>query len=451
MDSSPARTLPSAAVNLLRLPFVAVYTILKAPSIVFLLTLSTFMFFPPDVPLLPFDRLAFAFLLWVAYSSTLFTRTRIAPHRPLALAMGGMLLLSFFSALTLPFDIRTWSFLANKFIVPYSMFFMAGLILRTDRAVKHFFWFAALSLSYLIFTSVVYMAGLNFLVFPKYIGDSMYPRHIERARGPFLQAVANGTALVMLGLLCHYWFQKKKTRGGRTLLFFAPLPIAVLLTMTRAVWLSFLLCVFVLFFRSGRRPAAKIALAVVAAALLGVFALIPGTSLNRSVAKRFSEEKPLEFRFAVYEAGCRMFAARPVFGWGVNQTPKHLVDYTTSFHLSNRQWVVHNTYLEVLIEHGIIGFVFFGLIIFYLLRLGRNLPPPGEKPDSGGLDSEVLPYWRLMVVIYLLNGMFVSMSYQFINALLFTVAGMIHRAETQAAAPPDSPRRTGGPGGTVVK
>src|SRR5437764_509128 len=72
--------------------------------------------------------------------------------------------------------------------------------------------------------------------------------HVDRARGPFLQAVANGLCLNLLGLTALDSFRRRKLRGIVAGILFLAVPLAILATKTRAVWIASALSVLCLMF-----------------------------------------------------------------------------------------------------------------------------------------------------------------------------------------------------------
>jgi hypothetical protein len=63
-------------------------------------------------------------------------------------------------------------------------------------------------------------------------------------------------------------------------------------------------------------------------------------------------------------------------------------------------------------------------VVVALFRIGRKRP--GTHSPAGNFpDAQFRSLWPLIVVVYLLNGCFVVMNYQFVNGLLFTLAGML--------------------------
>ena len=98
-------------------------------------------------------------------------------------------------------------------------------------------------LGYLCLIAILFLFGAKGLIFPRYILDESLGIHADRARGPFLQAVANGVTLNLLGLIALDSFRRGRLKRLPALLFLIALPLAILATRTRAVWLSFAGCI----------------------------------------------------------------------------------------------------------------------------------------------------------------------------------------------------------------
>jgi len=69
-------------------------------------------------------------------------------------------------------------------------------------------------------------------------------------------------------------------------------------------------------------------------------------------------------------------------------------------------------------------------------RLGR-LPVPRAEPE-GFLNYQFHRIWPVLLGIYWVNAAVVVMNYQFVNGLLFTMAGMLAAQGRRAAAIPFS-------------
>jgi len=287
-------------------------------------------------------------------------------------------------------------------------------------ALRRFEIFSLGVLAYLCVIAILFLLDARALIFPGYIVDETVGIHADRARGPFLQAVANGMTINMLALIALDSFRRLRLRGALAMFFFVAVPIAVLATKTRAVWLGFAGSVIVLMFSSSKRVRYA-CLALIVAAALAVCSAITFGNPNNSIADRFEEQSPVEFRIAMYRAGWEMFLEKPVFGWGIRDMQAELASRVDDFH--QEEFFLHNAYLEILVQHGLLGIALYLWIVVDLVRLGRHA---GSTSLHGQfLDRGFQSIWVVFVLVYLINASFVVMNYQFANGLLFTFAGML--------------------------
>jgi putative inorganic carbon (HCO3(-)) transporter len=318
------------------------------------------------------------------------------------------------------FDQETWSLLASKLLVPFAMFHIAGLIFTGEARLRHFEIFCLVVLAYLTFTAIAFLSGAHALIFPRFILNADLGIHVDRARGPLLQAVANGVSLNVLGLVALHSYMRRKIRGLALAMLLAAVPVAILATLTRAVWLSFAgaLVAFAFLFWRGSSRRLLLAIAIVAAAALAL--LFSSEQLRSTLDDRLNEEGPVEFRQAVYAGAWEMFLERPLTGWGFHRMPDELPRHVTGYH--EKILYPHNTYLELLAEQGAVGFGLYAWLMWELWSLRRTVMPEHEE---GFLNRNFHRLWPIILGVYWLNAAFVVMSYQFVNALIFSMAGML--------------------------
>jgi putative inorganic carbon (hco3(-)) transporter len=334
------------------------------------------------------------------------------------LAIGAMVLAS---AAGRPFDHESWSLLASKFLVPFTLFHFAARVFCDRKEQRRFELFAAVILAYLSFTAIAFLAGAHFLIFPRFILDENLGFHVDRARGPLLQAVANGVSLNILGLLAVHTYRRGRFRSLWMVVLLFSLPIAIVATMTRTVWLTFAGSVLaVVLMSQKRRWLAWAALVAVAGVLAGGILLGSSRELSGTLADRMEEQGPVDFRKAVYAGGWEMFWEHPLSGWGFHRMPGELPRYVTGY--DEKVLYPHNTYLELLVEHGLLGFALYMWLMWELWQLRRGAIGRGE---SNFVDREFQRVWPLILLVYWVNAALVVMSYQFVNGLLFTLAGML--------------------------
>lgn len=397
---------------------------LAFPSILYVAAMTVFLFRPPDLFSFYADRIAFGALVFFVALRAMALREKIPFFAGISVPMLGLTTLAVIRALREPFDPQTWSIVASKYIVPFALFHMAVIVFRSAKERKHFEIFTMLVLAYLVFIAIAFLADARSLIYPRFILDESLGFHPDRARGPFLQAVANGVSLNILGILVVALPQK---RSIVMRLLWLALPLAVLATMTRAVWISFAASAIVLGLRLiERRILALCGLLAAVGLLAGMAIGLSNHSLKAQLWDRTGERGPVAARLAVYEAGWAMFQERPFTGWTAGDMFSELGRRMEGYHL--RIFYVHNTYLALLVEFGVPGLALYGILFFNLFRLSW-LRPVGE----GGTVASLRKAWPVLLSVYLFNAFFVDMAYQFVIGLMFTVAGMLCSSEECAA------------------
>ena len=404
--------------------------LMAAPSLLFLATLTAMLLRHPDVAFYEIDRVAFALLVAGVVGRAMILRQRVFVVERATWPMMGLTGLALASVIRQPFDHETWSLLASKFVVPFALFHLAGVVFTEERKFRQFEGFALIVLGYLSFTAIAFLSGAHSLIFPRFILDESLGFHADRARGPLLQAVANGVSLNMLGLLALHAYQRGSVRGVKIAVLLGSVPIAILATMTRAVWLSFAGTVIVLIFLSDSRVLRRACTGLVLIATAGLAVVLSSHDLRVSLSDRLEERGPLAYRAAVYAGGWDMFWGRPLTGWGFHQMPAELPRYVSGY--GERVLYPHNTYLEVLVEFGLVGLALYLWLMWELWRLGRGAMPAGA--EGRFLDSQFHRMWPILLAVYWVNAAVVVMSYQFVNALLFTMAGMLAAQRRRAEA-----------------
>lgn len=417
-----------------KISLLSIQILISHPCFLFLLALTAMLLGHPDVRFYEIDRIAFVVLVAVVAARAVVLRERLFVFERASWPMLAITVLMLASVAGQSFDRETWSLLASKFIVPFAMFHIAGLVFNNETQLRRFEIYSLLVLIYLSITAIAFLLGLNFLIFPRFILDASIGAHADRARGPLLQAVANGVSLNLLALLALQSYRRTKARKIWIAIALYWVPIAILATMTRAVWLAFagtlLALPFVL--RSAGLRRLYVALGMVA--LAGIALALSSGQLGGELSDRLKENGPVEFRQAVYAGAWEMFLQRPILGWGFHQMPDELPHHVVGYN-GEKILFPHNTYLELLAENGLLGFALYIWLMWELWRLSRAAVPVAEK--HGFLNEDLHRLWPMMLAVYWFNAAAVVMSYQFVNALVFTVAGMLagqrRRSELVAA------------------
>jgi len=399
------------------------HALLAAPTLLFLATLAVMLFRPPDLQFYSLDRVAFGLLMLVLLLRALALRQSLRVTGPVTWPMLALLLLTLYGVAAQPYSPQNWSLFAAKWAVPFVLFHLAGLVFADPASLRKFETFALLVLAYLSLIAIFFVLGATQLIFPRYILDESLGIHADRARGPFLQAVANGVTLNLLGLIALNAFRRGRLRGVAAAALLIALPVAILATRTRAVWLSFGGSLLLLFLVSSSTRLRRACLALAGAGLVALLAAASFGRVSASLGDRLEDRSPVEYRMVVYEAGWQMFLDKPLMGWGASSMQRELQKRIAGFHQD--AFFMHNTYLEVVVEHGLLGGALYVCMVIGLFRVGRKRYASESQSDDGFLDAQFRRLWPVLVIVYLVNATFVVMNYQFVNGMLFTLAGML--------------------------
>jgi putative inorganic carbon (HCO3(-)) transporter len=330
-------------------------------------------------------------------------------------------------------------------LVPFVCFTIAPVVFRSSRERSILLIVLTVTGAYLGLTALAEALNLNALTFPSYILDPNVGIHEGRARGPFVEAGANGMAM----WVCVVAAMLLITRVSAWRWRFACAAVAVLccagilFTLTRGVWLGAAVgaAVTLAFYRPLRKFLFPVALGGAAMVVLAL-AVIP--SLSSSVQQRTSSDLTVWDRYNLNNAAVNMAETYPLFGVGWQRFNTH----SSRFYQLGKTYplvtstVVHNLVLSNLAELGLVGLTMWLAALVFGLGGGLARRPPPE-----------LRIWQfgLMAIIieWVIAGMFGPLAYAFANSSLWIWAGIVYgpRAcpvvpaytgpETQAAEPPD--------------
>ena len=411
--------------------FKALHAPIAAPDLIFLAALAAMLFRPPDLKAFPIDRAAFVLLLVAVAGRLVVNRERLRAYAA-TWPMLALLLLGMRGVMTQAYQPQTWSLLAAKWIVPVALFHVAGIVFREDAALRRLEVFLIATLLYLTALSVFFLFDLRSLIFPRFILDEGIGIHADRARGPFLQAVANGVSLTLLGLLALHSFDRKRLRGLLALLLFAGVPLALLATRTRAVWLGAAVAVALLAMFGPSVRLRRSGWMLTGFAVAGFSVFLAYRASSNDFAERIADRSPVDFRLDMYRAGWEMFAEKPLKGWGSEGRIQPEIERRMSnFH--PEYYLFHNTYLELAVERGVIGLGLYAWLVLCFFRL-RKAPEAAYEGEHSFLGRSFRKLWPPLLLVYLLNASAVVMNYQFVNGLVFTLAGILSAQNASTAS-----------------
>ncbi|HEY7631760.1 MAG TPA: O-antigen ligase family protein [Thermoleophilaceae bacterium] len=339
-----------------------------------------------------------------------------------------------------------WALADNLGAIPFWMFLIAPLAFATESQRRILLGTLIVLGGYLGVTALFETLHLNALVWPKYILDPRYGSHGDRARGPFVEAIANGLGLYACGVAAaigmSVWRHPWVRRGCALVIGLCA--AGCLFTLTREIWIGAAAGTLLALagFAELRRYLLP-AVAVGAVITLVSLAAIPGFS--SSLSGRTHDDSSVWVRKNVARAAINMVNARPLLGFGWNNFQKDSLDYfrqADTYPLKGIGVPVHNVFLLTAVELGLVGATLWALALF--LAVGAAIF------DSGG-PPELRP-WRIgllaLFVEVLAVANFGPSTYPFPTLLLWTWAGLVGSRLTRPEPAPEPavlPHRGPGP------
>lgn len=285
-----------------------------------------------------------------------------------------------------------------RLVIYSSLYFIIYDLLKKKIIDKNFV------LNGLIFSGVTLsiIGLLQYLIFPdmrmmKYLGwDDHYFRIVSTFLDPNFSGIIYAvTSMVLIkNLICHCDPEALRGRSnpGRTTiaLFFLPF-IALLLTYSRAAYLSFFTGLSVLLIQKKQLKLIPVSLIII---LLLIY-LLPKSSGGEGV--KLERTSSINNRLDSIKTGFKVFLNNPVLGVGFN-TYKFLPGKNIESHSASG---VENSYVLILATTGILGFLAF-------LNILVRIPPQPEiiAIFISALFINSLFYPWIMIWLFLLTAVF---------------------------------------------
>ena len=305
-------------------------------------------------------------------------------------------------------------------LVPFLLYLVAPAAFATERERTILLGTLAVVGAYLGATAFFEMIGPHSLVFPHFILNPALGIHDGRARGPFLEAGADGLGMFGCAVAAMMLLDRPLKQWVRwALIAIAALCLlGLVLTLTRQVWAG--AAAGALLASVGSRKLRRhIPTALVAGVVVIGGALVVIPSLQAKLHTRASAQKPVWDRLNSDEAALRMIESRPLLGFGWGTFPRFSPQYyhvAKSYPLS-AVGEVHNVVLSNLAELGAVGVALWlvGLAAAIIAPLRRRGPPE-------------LEVWKLgliaIVVAWFVQANFAPLAYAFDNYLPWLFAGV---------------------------
>ncbi|MFZ3047733.1 MAG: O-antigen ligase family protein, partial [Desulfatirhabdiaceae bacterium] len=323
-----------------------------------------------------------------------------------------------------------WFMFITGYLFPFLIFIYAKNYIQNQGQIElilQTLFFFGLYLS--VIAAFEYF-NLRQFVFPNYINNpNASTLHLDRARGPFLNAAFNGVGIVIGFVSGVHLLQDKKgfTRFfyQMSLLLFFP---AIFFTLTRSCYLGMLIAIIVLlgWYKTSVSKWKLIPLPLVVVLIVGIINSPRLLSTERREGGVYQIQE-VDIRLALMQRSVIMFTERPFAGVGLAQfIPASLKEYKGRVayvaETAGTQFQ-HNHVLGLAVELGLGGVVVYLIIVSLILRRLKQLY--GKLPISGIMGNNLCIVILAVWLVYLNNNLFVEPSNNiFLNAVPFLFAGL---------------------------
>jgi O-antigen ligase len=172
-----------------------------------------------------------------------------------------------------------------------------------------------------------------------------------------------------------------RERGSLRWVYLAIVPVvmsAVVLTASRTSLIaSFVAFTFAIFaWRAADRTFRIVSVALVAVLALSLVRFTPAPQRNRlATIPNELARGTFHDRTRIWKTGLKVLKQHPILGIGSGAYPKAVEPWLGKPKVAGFQYVAHNTFLSVLVETGLIGFVIYALLLGTLAWFIRTMPP----------------------------------------------------------------------------
>ena len=301
----------------------------------------------------------------------------------------------FFSKIDVKFSVLLVVFVAMSFIIAafdggigsrldnynlrYLIFFPLAYFINDNKRIFNFlksFLFGG--------TIILILAIINFI---KNYNERAHPVGFEYPRVTAILTVqdfANIMCIILLYLMSFLLFYKNEDNKKNKMIkiYLAIMSILVLFIVivnrSKMVYISLLPTILYIMYKKRKRYV----LAAVLMCFTGYFALPVSISNRIQYIVKYKNDPSSNLRVIFWKTGAEAFKQKPLYGWRAEERKKFNLDYykkigvsdyvykyfLTGNKLRTQHYVAsHNSYLQYLLDFGILGFMFFILIIINLL------------------------------------------------------------------------------------
>ncbi len=308
----------------------------------------------------------------------------------------------------------------DRMILPFCMYLVIRLSAPREKEFSQLKWVA-------LFIAIS-QSAIGFLswIAPQVLPQLWHYLQGQRTTGSLKDPDLYAAMLIFSATILIHAAVNHKSKLIRLILLLAAGSCAVftILSLERAAWLGGVLVGIGLLFLYPRIMFRLVIISTIVMAVLGVEIL--ATNSTTSLFTRFSESDPVYDRLVIFDAMTQMVEEKPVLGWGYETLDQNIAQFYRRVGEASLSRVVtsHNTYLTILTELGMVGFVFYLFPVAWWLVLSIRVW--GRMPKKGLWSRSLLAvFWLALLFQFTISNFFDMRWFEIGLTLWWLTLGLI--------------------------
>jgi hypothetical protein len=308
----------------------------------------------------------------------------------------------------------------DRVILPFCIYLVAILTAPREKDFDLLLWLAL----FIAFTQ----SAIGFLSWyaPRVLPQIWHYLQGVRTTGSVKDPDLYGLLLIFSAILIIHGAVHRTTGLKRFILLLSAGMCAIFafLSLERAVWLGGL---FVTIGLVALYPKMMVRVLIIGAIVMGILGTgILSTHVALSIT-RFNESDPVYDRLVVFDAMTQMVELKPAFGWGyetLDQNIQRFYRQVGEASITTRLVTSHNTYMTVLTELGLVGFILYMFPVFWWFILSMRVWRRMAKDAYWG-RSLLGALWLVMLCNFTVSNFFDMRWFEIGLVLWWLVLGLI--------------------------
>jgi O-antigen ligase len=321
----------------------------------------------------------------------------------------------------------------DRILIPLCAYLILRISSLDERDFKLLQWAA------FFIATIQLFIGLLWMIAPQVVPYAWRPVYYSRAAGTLVNP--NIFAVTLFFCICLLFQATMNNRSTLVRYIFIIICgfsfVGMFLTMERAVWLAgsiVILGLLVLFPKPILRYGMIVSMAII------IFGGGMLSTYITTAAQRIGDKQQVNERIVVSDAMIQMIQLKPIFGWGFDSLNEHVQAFYRSVGSASIRLgfiTSHNTYLTILSEQGLVGFMLYIIpamyCFIYTFQVWKRVPKEGSR------NRNLLAVLWLFIIFYIVVGNFIDMRFfSYTITLWWMTLGLIANMVTQYGKPINS-------------